>query len=122
MAETAEPITMVKDGVEVVATDTGIVSALQNQGFDYKAEPVVEEEPEVKKTTRPRRKQPEMPIEGQEYQPSADDLAFIQALQDMGYSDEKIQQALAMDRMGKSLLDKAKKAIRRKKLTKKEEK
>lgn len=44
--------------------------------------------------------QPEMPIEGQEYQPSADDLAFIQALQDMGYSDEKIQQALAMDQMG----------------------
>lgn len=29
-----------------------------------------------------------------------DDLAFIQALQDMGYSDEKIQQAVAMDQMG----------------------
>lgn len=31
---------------------------------------------------------------------SDEDLAFIQALQDMGYSDEKIQQALGMDQMG----------------------
>ncbi|MCA9333549.1 hypothetical protein KC963_00720, partial [Candidatus Saccharibacteria bacterium] len=31
---------------------------------------------------------------------SEDDLAFITALQDMGYSDEKIQQALGMDQMG----------------------
>jgi hypothetical protein len=45
---------------------------------------------------------PELPVDTQP-QPdplTEDDLAFIAALQDMGYSDEKIQQALAMDQMG----------------------
>lgn len=43
----------------------------------------------------------ELPVEAQEYQAPnlEDDLVFITALQDMGYSDEKIQQALAMDQM-----------------------
>jgi hypothetical protein len=42
-----------------------------------------------------------MPQEQPEQAPQdMDDLAFITALQDLGYSDEKIQQALAMDQMG----------------------
>lgn len=49
--------------------------------------------------------QPELPPEMPPEQPpeealSQDDLAFITALQDMGYSDEKIQQALAMEQFG----------------------
>jgi Holliday junction resolvasome RuvABC DNA-binding subunit len=46
----------------------------------------------------------EMPMEQVQPEPQMqeDDLAFITALQDMGYSDEKIQQALAMDQMGYS--------------------
>lgn len=42
---------------------------------------------------------PEEPVQ-QEL--TADDLSFITALQDMGYPDEKIQQALAMDQFGLS--------------------
>jgi hypothetical protein len=42
--------------------------------------------------------EPQMMPEQQDM--SEDDLAFITALQDLGYSDEKIQQALAMDQMG----------------------
>lgn len=45
----------------------------------------------------------ELPIDNQQpMQMTEDDLAFIAALQDMGYSDEKIQQALAMDQSGVS--------------------
>ncbi len=44
----------------------------------------------------------ELPIDNPQPEPqlNEDDLAFISALQDMGYDDEKIQQALAMDQMG----------------------
>jgi Holliday junction resolvasome RuvABC DNA-binding subunit len=46
----------------------------------------------------------ELPIDNPQPEPqmTEDDLAFISALQDMGYDDEKIQQALAMDQMGVS--------------------
>lgn len=44
---------------------------------------------------------PEMPAEAPQ-EPDIDDLAFIDALQGMGYSDEQIQQALGMDQQGYS--------------------
>lgn len=45
---------------------------------------------------------PEMQQEGMEQQPTQDDLAFIQALQDMDFSDEQIQLALGLDQEGRS--------------------
>jgi hypothetical protein len=65
---------------------------------------MAEQEMMAQAMTPPKAVQPEVSVqpEGQPQQPDMDDLAFISALQDMGYSDEKIQQALAMDQMGYS--------------------
>lgn len=62
--------------------------------------PIEQVQPEILPAQTEMPPEEEMPT--QEEVDLEDDLAFVTALQDIGYSDEKVQQALALDQMGYS--------------------